>query len=675
MLLLLLSIKAADLTSRPFIVPEPNEMQVDDGFFVLTKETTISYDKTAGNLSFIANLTKTWINGATGFELTLSDSPLPHGITFKIANQEMTEEEYLLKVNAESATISAKSYNGWLYGFTSLLQLFPPEIYNLKPEVECAMVETTECRKYEWNQSTTIEWKAQAVTIHDTPRFGYRGIMLDASRHFFSLDVIKRLLRIMTLHKLNNFQIHLTDDPGNRFESKKFPKFQEIGSVRKESPKPWSSGQGDGKQYGPFFYTQDQLRDLVRYASQLGINIVPEFEMPGHSLGGLAPYPEFSCRQQPLEVSCRWGGSADVYCPGNDDTIKHIEEVLLEIIDIFPSKFIHIGGDECQHVRWQSCTKCQARIKNEGLKNVGELQGWFISHFADFLEPHGRRIVGWGEILSEKLSKSAVIMTWQGIMAAVEATKKGYSVLDDANRHFYYNYKQFPENDIYEYNSPLDFVPYWYSYQKDPYYMIEKENRHLILGVQASAWSEFIWGDEPDLHYKLFPRTTALSEVGWTQVVHKNWYRHITGQVRAHRKRMAYMGVMSAPLMLRQEPKWNKDMISTEWKTVSFNLTGAINRGDCSYMAGFIKTGGANNLKVKNVKILVNGEQWARDVHEGIASFLPNYSAFYEWDFTKGTPANAKVELVADICGDKGVDSEGDLVVFATTSKSPYPTP
>lgn len=664
---LLLLIRQVDLTKRPVLVPEPNFLQLDEGNFVLSKETTISYDGSIGNLTKIVKYAQLWIYGATGFNLTISDKPLPHGITFDKSEEDMKDEEYLLKAQTDLIKISSKSYSGWFYGFATLLQLFPPEIYNLKPEVECALVETKECRQYEWNQSASIEWKAQAVTIRDAPRFGYRGVLLDISRHFFTVDAIKRFLRVMAIHKLNQFQIHLTDDPGNRFESFKFPLFQEIGSIRKQSPKPFHPDQGDGKQYGPYFYTQEELRDLVRYSANLAINVVPDFDFPGHSLGVLAAYPQYSCRQKPLEVSCRWGNSIDVYCPGNDDTIKHLEAVLDEITTIFPSNLIHIGGDECSHQRWKTCSKCQARIKKEGLKDVEDLQAWFVSYFANYVvKTFNKRIIGWGEVFHEGLDKSTIVMNWQGIGAAVEAVKKGYNVIDCDRMYLYYNFLQFPAPDVIEYQPSGVMVSYYKAYRKDPYYMIAKENQHLVLGLQCGAWTEYIW-EEKSLHYKLFPRFSALAEVAWTQIVNKNWYRHISGQVRVHGKRYPYMGVNPAPYMLKQKPLWKKEMLTTEYKSVSFNLTGAVQL-NCPYQAAFIKTGGANNLKVKNVKILVNGEQVAIDIHEGTASFLPNYSAFFDFKLAKAVPTNGKVELVAEIRGDGGVDCEGELLVLAATT-------
>lgn len=677
----------SDNPKIPNIIPFPLEFQINNGFFTLDSDTGISYDSTFPNLSFIINYARTWIYGATQFNLKILSSPMNVGIVFDTPNEErngfksMKDEEYYLSITKDRVLIISSSYNGFLYGFTTFLQLMPPEIYNLDPSIECSLVDTEECRKYDWEPNKGVEWIASCATIKDMPRFGYRGVMLDTSRHFFTVDVIKRLLRVMAILKLNHFQIHLSDDPGNRFESFKYPGFQTVGSIRKSSPKPWASSESDGKQYGPFYYTQDQLRELVQYATNLGITIVPEFEFPGHALGALAPYYQYSCRQVPLEVSCKWGGSIDVFCPGNDETISFLEDVLEEIMEIFPSKYIHIGGDECQKSRWSSCPKCQSRMKTEGLSNVNELQGWMVSHFSNFLDQHGRRLVGWGEILEGKgISQSAIVMNWQGIMAAVDATKKGHNTIDDGNRHFYFNYKQFPADDIYEYNSPNDFVPFWYTYQKDPYYLIDPENTHLVLGVQGCAWSEFIWGDEPDLHYKLFPRTTALSEIGWSTNSSKNWPRFYSGYVRSFKKRLEYMGVNPAPLMLHHEIGWTKENLTSDgsFKTLNWNVTKSFNR-DCSYDIAFIKTGGSQNvdLKVKNVKIIVGGSELISLPDEQTATFGDdgNYGAFYHFKLENKIGDNKEVELQADVAGTNGDDCEGSIAIYATEFKSPYPTP
>lgn len=678
----------SDIPKTPIIIPQPLDLQLNDGYFTLDSDTGLSYDSTFSNLSIIVNYARNWIYGATQFNLRILSSPMSVGIVFDTPNEErnglksMEDEEYQLTVTKERVLIVSSSYNGFFYGFTTLLQLLPPQIYNIDPDIECSLVDTEECRKYDWEPNKGVEWSSPCVTIKDKPRFGYRGVLLDTSRHFFTVDVIKRLIRLLAILKINHFQIHLTDDQGNRFESIKYPGFQMVGSIRKSSPLPWDSTKSDNTQYGPFYYTQDQLRDLVKYSSQLGVTIVPEFELPGHALGALAPYYQYSCRQMPLRVACQWGSSLEIYCPGNDETIQFIEDVLDEILSIFPSKFIHIGGDEVIKSRWRFCSKCRSKMEKEGFDDVNQLQSWLISHVSDFLTSRGRRLVGWGEIFQGNISKEAIIMNWQGIMAAVNATNQGYNTIDGSNRHFYYNYKQFPADDIYEYNSPSDFVPFWYTYTKDPYFMINPDHTKLILGVQGAAWSEFIWGDEPDLHYKLFPRTTALSEIGWCQNETKNWGRFYTGYVRSMKIRLNYMGAMSAPLMLHHEIKWNSDDIKSDgsFNTLRWNVSKSFTRA-CSYDVAFIKTGGKRdvNLLIKNVKIFVNDSEIISLPDEKIASFGDDdddFAAFYHFKIDNEIDVNSFVELQADFASTtESTECEGEVVIYATEFKSPYPTP
>ncbi len=672
----------SDSPKLPIIVPQPLNIQLNDGNFILDSDTGISYDSTFPNLSYIVNYVRTWIYGSTQFNLRILSSPMSVGIVFDTPNSDrngyepMEDEEYSLTVTKEKVQIISSSYNGFFYGFSTLLQLFPAEIYNLDPDIECSLVDTTECRRYDWEPNKGVEWIVPCVIVDDKPRFSYRGVLLDAARHFFDVDVIKRLIRVISLLKINRLQLHLTDDQGNRFESIKYPGFQTFGSIRKSSPKPWDDTKSDGTQYGPFFYTQEQLRDLVSFASKHGVTIVPEFELPGHALGALAPYCQFSCRQQPLNVACKWGSSLEVFCAGNDETIKFLEEVLEEIMDIFPSEFIHVGGDEVLKSRWRFCSKCKKRMEEEGLEDVNDLQGWIISHFSNFLDSKSRRLVGWGEILEgQKLAKNAIVMNWKGIQAAIEATEKDHNTIDGSRDHFYFNFKQFPADDVYEYNTPTRFIPFWYAYTKDPYYSIMPNKTHLVLGVQGAAWSEYIWGDEPDLHYKLFPRTTALSEIGWSNNASKNWERFYCGYVRSMKKRLEFMGVMPAPLMLHHVVKWSKNDLKSDgsFNKVDWNVTGSFTR-DCSYDLAFIKTGGSKDvdLKIKNVVISVDGIELISLPDEKVASFGDdgNFGAFYHFKLEKQIENGKEVVLSVEIASTNGSnDCEGEIAIYATEFK------
>lgn len=276
--------------------------------------------------------------------------------------------------------------------------------------------------------------------------------MIDVSRYFFTSDEIKRIFKIMATLKMNKLHFHIVDNNGNRFESKKFPKFSSIGSTGEQSPKPWHVEQGDGKQY---IYTHDEIRDLIHYGMNLGITIIPEFEMPGHSDASCAGYPEFNCNNVTVPVRWKAGtGSPDVFCPCKDSLIDSMEIILGEVIDVFPSPYIHTGGDECDHTRWAKCPKCQERIKKQGLKNVNELQAWFTNQMAEYIDSRGRRLISWGEALNVVLIKSAIVMPWNDISQESKGAESGHLIINLLDYHTYVSYQQFPTSrDIYECNS------------------------------------------------------------------------------------------------------------------------------------------------------------------------------------------------------------------------------
>lgn len=655
----------------PAIFPNPNELTERAGSFLLTKDTKISYDNSIKDIQNITSYMQRWIYGATGYDLEVVDHPLADGIVFTKSESKLDDEEYILDARESSIIITASQYNGFLYGFFTFLQLLPVEIFNLNPDVECQLVQTNECRKYDWKPNE-VEWKAQCVYIKDKPVFGYRGMMIDVSRYFFTADEIKRIFRFMSVFKLNKFHFHIVDNNGNRFESKKFPKLTTIGSIREQSPKPWHIDQGDGKQYGSFFYTQDELRDLIHYGMSLGITIIPEFEMPGHSDSACAGYPEFNCNNVTVPVRWKAGtGSPDVFCPGKDSLIESMKSILGEVIDVFPSPFVHTGGDECDHSRWTKCPRCQDRIKKHNLKDVNELQAWFTNQMAEYVESRGRTLITWGDALNDIMIKSTVIMPWSDIAQGPRGANAGHMIINSLNFYTYVNFQQFPTSrDIYEYNWYVwqDFLPFYGSYSNDPYLGIKKELRDQVLGLQVNAWTLYIWGGERDLHYKLFPRACAIAEVGWTKKVNRNWHRFFTSFVRFQQKRNDFLGIYQAPIQLFHNLSWDKSTVTSEWSEMSWNVTETIYR-DCNYHCAFIKKGGANDLRVRNIRILVNGELWARDSHEGVASMKPNYSAFFEFELKKKIPTGTgtNVQLVAEISSEGGNDSYGDIYLYATT--------
>jgi hexosaminidase len=353
--------------------------------------------------------------------------------------------------------------------------------------------------------------------INDSPRYAWRGMHLDVCRHFFGVDDVKKYIDLLALNKLNTFHWHLTDDQGWRIEIKKYPLLTQVGSMRKETliGKPDDSAKYDGKPYGGF-YTQEEIKDIVAYAAERHVTIVPEIEMPGHALAALASYPQFSCRQQPLEVGTAWGVYDDVFCAGNDSTLQFLENILSEVCEMFPGKYIHVGGDECPKTRWKTCPKCQARIKNETLKDEHELQSYFIRRIETFLNSKGKQIIGWDEILEGGLAPNAAVMSWRGTKGGIEAAKQKHYVVMSPGSPCYFDHYQSKDKSkeplaIGGYN-PLDSVYYYEPTPKE----LSADERQYILGAQGNVWTEYIT-DFSHVEYMAVPRMMALSETLWSQ--------------------------------------------------------------------------------------------------------------------------------------------------------------
>ena len=366
-----------------------------------------------------------------------------------------------------------------------------------------------------------------AVEINDAPRFGYRGAHFDTSRHFFTVDEVKTYIDMMALHNMNRFHWHITEDQGWRLEIKKYPKLTEIGSKRTETVIGRNSGEYDGKPYGGF-YTQEQAKEIVAYAAERYITVIPEIDLPGHMQAALAAYPELGCTGGPYEVWRQWGVSEDVLCAGNDQVLKFLEDVYSELIEIFPSEYIHVGGDECPKVRWEKCPKCQARIKALGLKSDDKhskeerLQSFVINHIEKFLNDHGRQIIGWDEILEGGLAPNATVMSWRGEKGGIEAAKQKHDVIMTPNTYLYFDYYQAKDVD----NEPFGIGGYLplervYSYEPMPASLTPEEQKY-IKGVQANLWTEYI-ATFPHAQYMVLPRWAALCEIQWSSPEKKNY--------------------------------------------------------------------------------------------------------------------------------------------------------
>ena len=485
------------------IIPLPQEISVmdQDAPFILSNGTKIMYpegnEKMQKNAEFLAS----YIKDLTGKSLAVQAGTDGKGIILQLGGNAENPEGYQLKVTSDQVVISGPTEAGVFYGIQTLRKSIP-----VAQGVDIAL---------------------PAVEINDYPRFSYRGAMLDVSRHFFPVDSVKRFIDMLALHNINRFHWHLSEDQGWRIEIKSRPELTEIGSKRAETVIGHNSGKYDGKPYGGFF-TQEEAKEIVAYAAERHITVIPEIDMPGHMQAALAAYPNLGCTGGPYEVWKIWGVSEDVLCAGNDETLKFIEDVLGEIIQIFPSEYIHVGGDECPKVRWAKCPKCQARIKALGLKSdknhtaEERLQSFIINHAEKFLNGHGRQIIGWDEILEGGLAPNATVMSWRGVAGGIEAAKQKHDVIMTPNTYLYFDYYQ--TKDIANEPEAIGgYVPVEtvYNYEPMPADLTPEEQKY-IKGVQANLWTEYI-ATFPHAQYMVLPRWAALCEIQWSSPEKKNY--------------------------------------------------------------------------------------------------------------------------------------------------------
>lgn len=485
------------------VVPLPNEITPMEGkAFTLDNRVKILYPEGDADMQRNAGFLAGYVLESTGKTLAVEAGATgSHAIVLRLGLQTENPEAYLLEVNEDQVTITGSSAAGVFYGIQTLRKSLP-----VAKDAQVVL---------------------PPVRVNDAPRFAYRGMMLDVCRHFFSLDSVKRYIDILALHNINRFHWHLTDDQGWRIEIKKYPQLTQIGSQRKETVIGRNSGKYDGIPYGGY-YTQEEAREIVAYAKDRYITVIPEFEMPGHMQGVLAAFPELGCTGGPYDVWTQWGVSEDVICAGNDKSLELIKDVLAELIEIFPSEYIHVGGDECPKTRWEKCPKCQAKIRQLGLKDDKEhtaeqrLQSYIITEAEKFLNAHGRKIIGWDEILEGGVAPNATVMAWRGAGEGVKAAKMRHDVIMVPTTYFYFDYYQ--TNILDE--EPLaigGYVPIEKVYSFEPYQkeLTAEENKHII-GLQANLWTEYITSFR-HVEYMVLPRMAALSEIQWTQPQFKDY--------------------------------------------------------------------------------------------------------------------------------------------------------
>jgi hexosaminidase len=491
------------------IIPRPAVLTSDTGYYSLDGKTTLRVAKDSPALRGIAEQCARQMKAIAGLVIPVRETPdagtEKRTIRLRLTPRDsaLGPEGYRLLVRPDSILIEAPGEAGVFYGVQSLLQLIPLE-----------------------RKGPAGRFPIGALTVQDRPRFPWRGMHLDVSRHFFPAKFIKTYIDMMAMHKMNMFHWHLTDDQGWRIEITKYPKLTKIGAWRvNRENRHWNARRpqrrGERATYGGF-YTQREIREIVRYARERHVTIVPEIEMPAHTTAALAAYPQFSCSGGPFRVLP--GGLwpiTDIYCAGNDSTFSFIEDILTEVMDLFPGEYIHIGGDEADKTEWKKCPKCQARIRAEHLKDEDELQSYFIKRIEQFLRSRNRRLIGWDEILEGGLAPGSTVMSWRGMEGGIAAARQGHDVVMTPGSHCYFDYYQgksdFEPSAIGGY-LPLSKV---YSFEPVPESLTTQETMH-VLGAQANVWTEYI-PTPKQVQYMTLPRTAAIAEVVWSPREVRDW--------------------------------------------------------------------------------------------------------------------------------------------------------
>lgn len=488
------------------LIPQPLKVTSSQGEFILSKNT-VFYTEDKALIKEMAFLNE-YLKKNNGFEIKQSTNPLEKNslkLMRVITPKDSIIGGYDLSISANKVVIKGDT-TGVFYAFQTLIQLI--------------------------NAQAGSEVKLPFVNITDKPVFPWRGMHLDVCRHFFPISFVKRYIDFLALYKLNTFHWHLTEDQGWRIEIKKYPKLTQVGAYRKGTMiGKYSDQKFDTLSYGGF-YTQEEIKEVVKYAQERHITIVPEIEMPGHALAAIASYPFLSCTGKQYDVAKSWGVFDEVYCP-KDSTFNFLEDVLTEVISLFPGKYIHIGGDECPKISWKNCERCQNLIKKEKLKDEHELQSYFIRRIEKFVNSKGRQIIGWDEILEGGLAPNASVMSWRGIDGGIAAAQQKHTVVMSPGKPCYFDHYQ--SKDIKDEPlaiggfNPLDSV---YAYEPIPKSLL-KEERKYILGAQANVWTEYIL-NEKQVEYMSLPRMCALAEVLWTKQSNKN-YSDFIARLKVHK--------------------------------------------------------------------------------------------------------------------------------------------
>ena len=512
------------------VIPLPQEVTLTQkGAFVLTGATPIVYPEGDEQLKKDAQFLSDYIADVTALRLTTTSAKVKNAITLRLNKKVQSKEGYVITVDKKGVVIEGATAAGVFYGVQTLRKSIP---------VDKSLTEVT----------------LPAVVVKDAPRFGYRGVMLDCARHYFPVKFVKQFIDLIAMHNMNVFHWHLTDDQGWRIEVKKYPDLAKIGSVREKTVLGHNSDVFDDTPYGGY-YTQEEAREIVKYAADRFTTVIPEIDMPGHMIAALAAYPDMGCTGGPYKVCQIWGVMPDVLCLGNEKTYQFCEDVLSEMMDIFPSEYIHLGGDETPNVRWKECPKCKALMAKENL-TPGKLQGYFTNRIEKFVNSKGRRIIGWDEILDGDINQSATIMSWRGTAPGARGAKMGHDVIMSPSSHVYFDYYQTRQGES-QWEEPLLIggnLPIERTYSLEPVPEgADAETTSHIIGVQGNLWTEYIAG--PSLaEYQVLPRMGALSEVQWRPQGQKDFENYKVRQTRMLKLYDAY-GLIYAKHMWKRDKK------------------------------------------------------------------------------------------------------------------------
>jgi hexosaminidase len=515
------------------VIPRPVKVTPGKGHLTISARTRIYADRASAG---VGRQLARYLEPATGFifHVRLGTRPGANAITLRRDRallKRLGPEGYLLTVTRSRILIRAPEEAGLFYGVQTLRQLLPPDIFRDAPIPGSV-------------------WTVPAVSIEDYPRFQWRGAHLDVSRHFMPKEFVKKYIDLLALHKLNTFHWHLTDDQGWRLEIKQYPKLTSVGAWRKETivghqTRDASQWTFDHTRHGGF-YTQDDAREIVAYAKARFVTVVPEIEMPGHSVAAIAAYPELGVTGEPLDVATHWGVFSDIL-NAKPSTLQFMQNVLTEVMSIFPSRYIHVGGDEADKAKWKASPDIQSRIHELNLKDEDELQSWFVRQMDAFLTAHGRRLVGWDEILQGGLAENAVVMSWRGTTGGVAAARAGHDVVMAPTDNTYLDYYQSRDQA----NEPLaigGFLPLETVYAYEPVPPdLEPQYASHILGAQAQVWTEYM-PDPRHVEYMAFPRLTALAEVVWTPSDRKDYADYLS-RLAVDMERLQRLDVNARPLM------------------------------------------------------------------------------------------------------------------------------